>query len=430
MLQCYADTVLEGKRGLSSRQRCEYLIGLGLSAAAFIILGGLAAHVMAKQPSFSPEQVAVAKKMAAKKAAASQSMKSSPVIVRSVSTSVDTRGCAVSSGPNTALFSANNLILRKLGEYEKLCGGAVTDTLMVFSGMPGSVAQANENATDMSYTLKEFSKFGIKPLVVMEPTTADGLIDFQKFSQGYYDSAFTAYFHKLKSLGITDSMMGTWAPFPESNIPEWGSTNPSQFSTNFVRSANLQKQVFPSSKVSIILDSLSYPPGVLDWDGGAYVSLAPYLQGIPKGLVDSFGYQGFTWAAPAGQPWSNHDAGKFLKPDIAKEAAEILGTNHIWLNTGTYKTFYTSIPAKRVEISPQARSQILSDITAQAAWLQARGFKVTVSLFAENKTGTGEDVDWSYWSGSDPTGPHADILKNFMADLRSRGVGFWLFDSL
>lgn len=352
---------------------------------------------------------------------------------KSVKGAVDTRVTNCRNGQPTTpgLADATNLIIRKLSEYEELCKGAVTDTLMVFTGMPTSATSAKSMAADMTATLKEFSKYGLTPLVVMEPTTQSGTIDFVAFSNGEYDAAFKTYFQSLKSSGITDSTMGIWSPFPECNIPEWGPTNPSQFRTNFKKAATIQKEIFPDSKITMILDSLSYPPGEMDWDGGSYVSLSPYIKGIPKGLVDSFGYQGFPWASPANEPnFSNHDAAKFLKPSLAKEAAELLGTKHIWLNTGTYKTFYGSNLTKRVAISSSARAEILSDITSQAKWLKDKGFKVAVSLFAENKSGTGEDVDWSYWSGTKPTGSHSTLLKNFIAGLQTKSIDFWLFDSL
>ena len=426
--QCYANAVQEGIR-TSRKKRYEYIVGLGLSGAAFIILGGATVHLLAKQPAFSPYEIKVAKN-AARAASSGNGKVNNPTNVKSASATQSVKSCSISPMTDPLLVKSLNPSLRKLAEYEQLCAGAVTDTIMVFTGMPTDLAQASENATDMAATLKEFAKYGLHPLVVMEPTTSLGLINLEKFSQGYYDLALNAYYQKLKSQGITDTTMGTWVPFPESNIPEWGSTNPAQFGTNFVRAANIQKQHFPDSKISIILDSLSYPPGVLDWDGGAYVSLSSYLQAIPKGLVDSFGYQGFPWAAPAGEPFSNLDAAKFLKPDLAKEAAEILGTKNIWLNTGTYKTFYSTNLAKRVEASAELRAQILASIMSQAEWLKSRGFTVTISLFAENKTETAEDVDWSYWTGSDPSGPHADVLKSFLADLKSKSIGFWLFDSL
>ena len=339
--------------------------------------------------------------------------------------------CDSGESMTAGLSGAVNLVIRKLYQYEKLCGSRVAGTLMVFTGMPTNESNAKLLAGDMAVTLKEFAKYSLHPLVVMEPTTASGIIDFQKFNQGSYDSAFNSYFSTLKSKGVTDAKMGTWVPLPESNIPEWGSTNPSLFSANFVRAANIQKKHFPNSKISIILDSLSYPPGELDWDGGAYVSLAPYLKGIPKGLVDSFGYQGFPWAAPANEPnYSNYDAGKFLKPGIAKEAAQLLGTKHIWLNTGTFRTFHSNDPSKEVIASTTLRTQILNDIVTQADWLKRQGFKVTVSLFAENKSDTAEAVDWSYWSGNNLSGAHASALKSFLSKLRSKSIGFWLFDSL
>jgi hypothetical protein len=409
----------------------KWYLTIPLAVIPFFIITNIGLYISARQADFAAynQGSAVVNSNKSNQTPPSDK-KSGPKSVQAAVDAQSSTRCSSGEPPTTDLTSATNLIIRKLTEYEKLCGGRVTDTLMVFTGMPTNDSSAKTNAIDMASTLKEFSKFKLQPLVVMEPTTPNGLIDFQQFSQGAYDTAFNTYFQTIKSQGVTDSMMGAWAPFPESNIPEWGSTNSSLFSANFVRAANIQKQHFPASKITIILDSLSYPPGVLDWDGGAYVSLIPYLQSIPKGLVDSFGYQGFTWASPANEPdFSNLDAAKFLKPDIAKEAAVILGTNHIWLNTGTHKTFYSTSPAKRTELTPAQRAQVLNGITTQAQWLQARGFKVTISLFAEDKTATGEDVDWSYWSGSTPTGPHADILKSFLAGLRSRSIGFWLFDN-
>jgi len=120
----------------------------------------------------------------------------------------------------------------------------------------------------------------------------------------------------------------------------------------------------------------------------------------------------------------------FLKPSIAKEAADILGTKNIWFNTGTFTSFYSTDPSTRVYLTLQQRSRILKGIIAQGQWLKSRGYKVNVSLFAENKASTSEGVDWSYWHGSSPSGATAALLKGFIAELKAKKIGFWLFDTL
>src|ERR1019366_1257689 len=77
--------------------------------------------------------------------------------------SISTNRCS-SISPISGLNRAQNTSLKKLGIYQEACHSFVTNTVMIFVGMPVSDQSASQNAEANSATLKEFAKFGVRPL--------------------------------------------------------------------------------------------------------------------------------------------------------------------------------------------------------------------------------------------------------------------------
>jgi hypothetical protein len=318
--------------------------------------------------------------------------------------------------------------LRKLAEYETVCGGTIADKVSFFVPLPTTTEQANEMAEDTSTTLKEFARFGIRPVVFMEPNMLNGkLANMGTYQAGGYDAALNAYFAAIKADGVTDTQLGTWVPLPEWNIPVWGNTDPGVFTNLFTRTVKIQKKYFPDSKASILLESKTYPNGD-SWENGRYVSFLPYVQGIPKGLVDSFGVQGFPWGASAGDQ-AVLDPKVYLRPDLAIEAAKAVGATEAWFNTGTFGTFAkgTSTPTT---LSPKQRTDMLNGALAAAQELKAAGLTSAIHLFARDKSNTAEKINWAYWQTDKMnSSPFTPVFKTFARDSGAAGVSLWLYDN-
>jgi hypothetical protein len=330
--------------------------------------------------------------------------------------------CSIALPKHAGLSSAKSPQLKKLAEYEDICNGAVMARSSFFVPTPTTEVQAIQFAGDVAAKLKEYSKFNIKPLVIMEPTSNGSIISLNKYRSGSYDTALDKYFGSLKQQGITDSMMGMWVVFPEGNIPVWNNVDPATFTANVTKTVQFQKKYFPNSKASILLDSQTYPSGS-SWSGGSYRSLLPYLDGIPRGLIDSFGLQGFPWSPPAGQDGALLDPNIYLQVNLAAEAARKLGVTDVWLNTGTFGRAYAST-ANEVKVSALKRQVMLDGVIVQANKLKAQGFNASVHLFAENKAATPEGIDWSYLSENKPKA----VFKTFAHDTAVNDLGLWLFD--
>lgn len=332
------------------------------------------------------------------------------------------------------LDQAANANLRKLAEYQQVCGSNPAARSMIFTGMPNSDPAAVQSATAMAKTLKEFAYYGVKPLVVMEPTTDWGSIDFQEFKSGFYDKWLNTYFMTLKQQGVTDGQMGMWVPFPEANLPYWNHQNskPADFAINVTKTVSIQKHYFPKSQASIMLNSATYENDDFDWTRGEYRSLTPYVKDIPKGLIDSFGYQGLPWAPPANQPGAGVlDANEYLNAQLAKEAADQLGVKSIWFNTGTFGRKYTLDADKAITISPERRKDILTAVEVQAKKLRDQGYTVAVNLFAEDKSAAKEATDWSYWpTNGAKNSPASLVFADFATDLHREQIELWVFDTM
>lgn len=330
---------------------------------------------------------------------------------------------------HASLANSSNPELKKLAQYEEACDGALADRTSFFVPTPTTVAEAKSDAAEVASRLKQYSDAGIKPLVFLEPTTSNGNIDLNLYRSGAYDSALDVYFADVRANGVTDAMMGVWVIMPEGNTPAWNSVDPSTFATNVTRTIRIQKKYFPRSQASIMLDSETYS-SASSWDNGSYKSLLPYVQDIPKGLVDSFGLQGFPWAPPANQSNDKYyDPAIYLRTDLAAGAAKILGVSNIWFNTGTFSHMYTNNVSQTVTAQPIERQKMLDGTLAQAKNLKNQGFNVSIHLFTEDKSGTSEAIDWSYWHSAPGNDGNSTVFRTFVHDAKTSDIPIWLFDT-
>lgn len=327
------------------------------------------------------------------------------------------------------ITNSNSKYLKKLSDYQVLCGSKVADKQMLFTSMPNSQKAAQDLATRIVPELKAFADAGVTPLVIVEPTSEWGLIDFTEFGTGFYDPWITEYFAALKKQGITDEQMGIWVPFPEANLPYWNRKNatPRDFAGIVNRYLGIYKARFPKGKASILLNSATYESDDFDWARGEYLSLLPYVSDIKPGLVDSFGLQGFPWSPAKSQGGTGiFDSREFLNHELAVEAARKLGVKEIWYNTGTFAKKYTQDEDKLVIITAEKRKDISFGIVNEAEVTKQAGFSVWVNIFAEDKSRVAESTDWSYISlGSD----HQRVFHDLIQRLDSKGIGISLYDS-
>lgn len=338
--------------------------------------------------------------------------------------------CGITNLLHVNLSTSSVPQLKKLAEYEKVCNGGLASTVSFFAGTPTTSAEASEQASWVAEVLKEFSRKGITPLVFFEPASGNGILDLKAYKNGVYDGIINEYFASLRSRGVTDSMMGTWVPMPEGNIPVWGDVDPDDFSANVTKTVQIQKSYFPGSKAAVMLQSMTYPTNG-SWANGSYKSLLPFVQSIPKGLINSFGLQGFAWPPTTPDDTAQLDPSVFLRVDFAAEAAHSLGVNNIWLNTGTYNRSYVVSRSSPYTLTSEQRQVVLNGIVQQVGILNGQGFTTAVHLFAEDKSLTDEAIDWSYWpAGLPDSSAGTYVFKTFVHDLKSIGTELWLYDSV
>lgn len=328
------------------------------------------------------------------------------------------------------LEDAASPYLQKLAEYEAVCSSGIVEKMSFFAMTPTSSEQARTYARDVSAQLREFAKYGISPVVFFEPITESGLVDMQAYQAGHYDAALDAYFAALKSSGVTDTMMGIWVPLPEGNLPMWSSVTPDDFTACVTKAVGYQKKHFPGSMASILLDTNTYPLSG-SWTDGRAVSLLPYVQHLPKGLIDSFGLQGLPWSPAANEAGAtNGGPQQYLRTDLAVEAARALGVEQVWLNTGTFGVKYANQSGRQITKDPEERRAQLQGVLEGVRSLREQNFTVAVHLFAEDKSAVSEATDWSYWPDGKAVGSASTIVfKAFVHDLQTADVPLWLYDT-
>lgn len=331
------------------------------------------------------------------------------------------------------LGNTNEVHLKKLNEYQEVCNSLAFSRLMIFEDMPKDSIDAVNKASKMVERLIEFDKYGVEPLVIVEPVTEWGLIDFSEFSDGFYDQWITEYFEIIKSKGISDEMMGIWVPFPEANLPYWNRSNakPEEFGVVVNKYLKILKRHFPQAKASILLNSATYETTDFNWERGEYVSLIPYVSKLDGSLINSFGIQGFPWRTDATveRETKLYDPRQYINTRLAIEAASYLNVKEIWFNTGTFSKKYTLDSERTVYEDPSERGELLDKTIEEALVAKDKGYKVWINLFSENKSDTPEATDWSYWQDyKSDEDPNKYILKDFLKKAYTNELGLSLFD--
>jgi hypothetical protein len=316
--------------------------------------------------------------------------------------------------------------LTVLEKYQDLCDSLATNQMMFFVDMPTSSEGATTKAKKLVAKLKEFDKYKISPIVIAEPVDGDSKISFKDFSLGKYNDVLDLYFKTIKDEGITDNQIGMWVPFPEYNVPYWNfdGTLPVDFGTNINNYIAPLKKYF-KAKTGILLNSQTYYPEDSNWEYGSYDSFIPYLKGIKKGLVDSFGVQGLPWISPANTKRAEQfDPKEYISTDLILEGAKFLKVKEVWINTGTFSEKYTNDITKKTSVSINSRKTMLNGVLSEAEKIKNEKFQITVNLFAEDKSYLGESTNWSYFGNQSSK----KILREFFANATEKEIKLSLFD--
>lgn len=321
--------------------------------------------------------------------------------------------------------STNDPQLLALPEYEQACQSAAFTQMMLFTNMPISEDDARAKANAMTGRLQAFSEQGITPIVIVEPDSEWGLVDFHEYSQGMYDGWNVAFFEQLKSNGLTDEQLGIWIPFPEPQQPFWNNNaDPDDFAHSINRYFKVQKAAFPNSKSAILLDSQVGSENQKS-------QLLAYTRLVDNSLVDMAGLQGFPWNPPTPEDPREpvRSAEEFLPASLIKEVAQSLGTKDILLNTGTYRHMRME-NGGQLAVTLEERSKTLDSIAEEVSKLRNDDFNVTVNIFAENKLSLKEGVDWSYWqAGNYRDSSTTALFTSFSRKLINDKVTLSFYDS-
>jgi hypothetical protein len=328
--------------------------------------------------------------------------------------------------PKTDFTQTIDKNLTVLEKYQDLCDSFSVSQMMFFVDMPINNDQAIVKAKKIAPKLKEFAKYKISPLVIAEPTDGNTKISFKEFAAGKYSEALDTYFKTIKEEGVTDEQIGMWVPFPEYNVPYWNfdGTVPMDFGTNVNNYITPLKKYF-KAKTGILLNSQTYYPEDTNWEYGSYDSFVPYLKGIKKGLIDSFGVQGLPWVSPANTKRTEQfEPKEYIATDLTLEAAKFLKIKEIWVNTGTFSEKYTNDAAKKTTVSINNRKTMLNGVLAEAEKMKNEKFQVTVNLFAEDKSYLGESTNWSYFGNQ----VSKKVIREFLANATEKEIKLSLFD--
>jgi hypothetical protein len=323
-------------------------------------------------------------------------------------------------------LDTTNPYMAKLDSYQSLCSSLAFDSMMIFTFMPQDAEAMDQEVKNLSGKLATFKQAGVKPIIVLEPTSEEGLLNFYDFELGKYDQSLRSLFGQLQAKGVTSDMMDNIIPFPEPNIPTWDRNNssPSGYAKNFNKTITILREFYPEARGTILLNTKTYATDDRNWASGQVTSLKPYITKLDPNLVKSIGLQGFPWHSPNNQKaFDEKEASKFLPLKLIEELSTELSNKSIVLNTGTFYTKYTKNQEETIKVTPAKRKEILDSILIESKTLINKGYQVHINLFAEDKSKTAEDTDWSY-KGPD----HQAILKEFISRSDVMGISLSVFD--
>lgn len=315
--------------------------------------------------------------------------------------------------------------LNALPEYEAACQSAFIDNMMIFTNMPISKDDANQMADSMAIRLNRFDEQKIQPIVIIEPDSKWGLVDFHEYAEGVYDPWINDYFNRLRQNGITDTQMGIWIPFPEPQQTFWNNNkDPDDFAKSTNKYFSTLRSQFPAARTAVLLDSQ------VNSENQASQLLA-YTRLLDNSLVDIAGLQGFPWHPSEEQLDTKPvvSASVFAPAYLLEEVAKSLDTKEVLLNIGSYRQRKIDNGGE-IAISSKERASVLDSIAYEINLLQNAGYTTTVNIFAENKLETKEGVNWSYWQpGANRESAQTSIFTDFIKRIDNDKTRISIFDS-
>lgn len=310
-------------------------------------------------------------------------------------------------------FLIDNDYIKKLNEYQTICDSFAFNQMMIFSYMPqGNEAIANE-AKNLGSKILAFEKIGIKPLIVFEPTAETGNLNFKKLENNEYKPTLKQFISALIANGVNENNIGDIIPFPEPNIPAWDRLNatPKSFALSFNNFVETIREDFKDMKGITLLNTKTYQESDKNWAFGKIESPKPWVEDIKKEYLLKVGLQGFPWQSPNNEKiLLDTDVKEYLPLSSIDEMIKVTQTKEIFLNTGTFYKKYTQDKKRSISVSAKERKKILEELLYQSNKIQEKGVNLTINLFAEDKSKTPEDTDWSYKTTDDQA-----ILKEFLA---------------
>lgn len=283
--------------------------------------------------------------------------------------------------------------LKKLWEYKEVLWNTNPEYIMVFTRIPCSRNSSKDLANEVGTILKEYSYYGYTPIIIFEPGEWANGAHLSKIKSWVCDPYIDLFFSELVSpMNISEKQLWLIVPYPEINTPAFDRTDffPSDFAPLVNQFFSIAQKHYPNLRWSILLDSKSYATD--DWEFWEYASFKPYLDGLDTKYISSFWLQWFPWMSEDGTS-TFFSMRSILPQNLLQEAASLLKTKNVWLNTGTIWRAY----ADSLRVSPALRWKMLNSLTMYLRSLKLHWYTPMVHIFSENNLFVeGENTDWSY----------------------------------
>jgi hypothetical protein len=347
-----------------------------------------------------------------------------------IDTATQISGCSTKAERSILFSSARLNSIRKLGEYEAMCGAQVTDTLFHTIELPTDPKLVPALLPQLVADLKEYQEYGLQPFVLVKLSSAWKETDFIDASKGKKNDVFTALVSGLEQQGITDEYIGAWVLFPDANLPLWQDKNvlPSQYVAIVNQMLTVLQKPFPNSARHLRLHTMTYETNDFEWSEQDFRSLSPYLTGITTNEIDALEFVAFPWMPPASKGGASlMKAAEYVPVTLMTEAMQVIQARQAWLITGTFAHLYGNEPENSITVPAPVRQELLTDTLSQMKKIQDRGYQVGVVLSNEDLRIKKDTSYWGYWGSDNTTNPaHKAAALNFVVGARQKGMLFGL----
>lgn len=338
---------------------------------------------------------------------------------------IQASNCSELPSRSELFLKSQSTFVRSLGEIENKCGSKVTDIIKYSIKIPKDDYSSKLLGFKVIEDINNMVEADIKPMIFLEIGKDWSEEDFAKLERGELDIHTITLLQSISSAGIDDNEINAFILIPKPNLPNWNGKyiSPEKYRTYIQKLFPIISTIYPSVPIGMEFNSSTYEDLPFSYEEKEYLSLIPYLSGISDFDIKILGVEGLPWTPEirsAGD--SVFDPKEYLATNELMTAAEYIGINNVFIETGTFSAMYLNDDTAITPIPADIRQNLLNDTLTVLTKLKAENFDTTLILKSYEDISS-EGTDWGYY-GSQYTEKtlHEKVLLDFLRNLNQKKI--------